>query len=262
MEEKLLIWTWILLPGCGALRGPAEVSGFPGGAVEVPCEYEPELVGANKYWCRGRSRIFCSILLQTTAPGAAASAERVSLRDDPARRVFVVTIEDLRAEDEDWYWCGIQVDGRDPMCPVMVSVLPVPSTTHSDLHTTQRQEATSTDMPKVRSQQAGTPKRLVLILTLSAALLLGIIICCRMRRASLEKSRAQAVEMKRNKDLQVTASWERAATSHNIYMNTQWELSSPEDDYENSPAKWQGSGKGAVVGCRAAELQAVYMNVR
>lgn len=35
--------------GCWALQGPAEVSGFPGGSVEVPCEYEPEMVDANKY---------------------------------------------------------------------------------------------------------------------------------------------------------------------------------------------------------------------
>ncbi|XP_040979489.1 CMRF35-like molecule 3 isoform X3 [Aquila chrysaetos chrysaetos] len=207
MRENLLVWTWILLPGCWALRGPAEVSGFPGGSVEVPCEYEPKLVDANKYWCRGSSWFSCSILVQTTAPGDKARGDRVSLQDDPSRHVFVVTMENLSMEDGDQYWCGIQVAWYDPMFPVMVSVLPVPKTTHYDFHTTQGEEATSaptfpwtllelentTSTPKVRSLQADTPNLLVLVLTPSAALVLvlGIIVCCRMRRASLKRSGAQ-----------------------------------------------------------------------
>ncbi|XP_076209822.1 uncharacterized protein LOC143167824 isoform X1 [Aptenodytes patagonicus] len=277
MGERLLVWTWILLPGCWALQGPAEVSGFPGGSVEVPCEYEPELVDANKYWCRGSSWFSCSVLVQTTAPGDEAQGDRVSLQDDPTRHVFMVTMENLTVEDGDQYWCGIQVTWYDPMFPVMVSVLPVPKTTHYDLHTTQGEEPTSAptfpwtplelentvSTPKIRSLQAGTPNLLVLVLTPSAALVLGVIICHRMRRASLEKSRAAwAMERKRAKDLQVTASWERAATSNNIYMNREWEISSPEDDYENSPAKWQDFEKGDEVSVsRAPELQPIYMNM-
>ena len=110
--------------GCWALQGPAEVSGFPGGSVEVPCEYTPELVDANKYWCRGSSWLFCSILVQTTAPGDKAWGDRVSLQDDPTQHLFVVTMENLTVEDGDQYWCGIQLAWYDPMFPVMVSVLP------------------------------------------------------------------------------------------------------------------------------------------
>ncbi|KAM9258146.1 uncharacterized protein FYN16_009743 [Cariama cristata] len=163
------------------------------------------------------------------------------------------------------------------MFPVMVSVLPVPTATHYDLHTTQGEEATSAptfpwtplelgnamSTPKVRIVQAGPPNLLVLVLIPSAVLVLvlGIIICCRMRRPSLERSKAQAVVRKRDKDLQVTASWDRAAASSNIYMNREWELGSPEDDYENSPAKWQDFEKGREVSVsRAPELQPIYMN--
>lgn len=110
--------------GCWALQGPEEVSGFPGGSVEVPCEYEPELVDANKYWCRGSSWFSCSILVQTTAPGDEAWGDRVSLRDDPIQHMFVVTMKSLTVEDGDQYWCGIQVAWYDPMFPVRVSVLP------------------------------------------------------------------------------------------------------------------------------------------
>lgn len=92
--------------------------------MEVPCEYKPELVDANKYWCRGSSWFSCSVLIQTTAPGDEVRGDRVSLRDDPTRHVFVVTMENLRVEDGDQYWCGIQVAWYDPMFPVMVSVLP------------------------------------------------------------------------------------------------------------------------------------------
>ncbi|XP_068269662.1 CMRF35-like molecule 3, partial [Nyctibius grandis] len=219
MGERLLLWTWILLPGCWALRGPAEVSGSPGGSVEVPCEYEPALVDANKYWCRGSSWLSCSILVQTTAPGDEARGDRVSLRDDPAQHVFVVTMENLTVEDGDQYWCGIQVAWYDPMVLVVVSVLPVPKTTHYDLHTTQEEEATSastfpwtplelentTSTPRSRSPQAGTSNWRVLVLTSFTALVLvlGVIICRRMRRRSLENSRvAWAMERKRVKDLQ------------------------------------------------------------
>ncbi|XP_072737619.1 CMRF35-like molecule 3 [Ciconia boyciana] len=220
MGERILFWSWILLPGCWGLQGPAEVSSFPGGSVEVPCKYKPELVDANKYWCKGSSWFSCSILVQTTAPGDEARRDRVSLRDDRTRHVFVVTMENLTVEDGDQYWCGIQLVWYDPMFPVMVSVLPVPATTHYDLHTTQGEEATSAptfpwttlelentvSTPKDRSLQSGTPNLLVLVLTPSAVLVLvlGIIIYCRMRRASLERSRAaQAVERKRDKDFQV-----------------------------------------------------------
>ncbi|XP_054702556.1 CMRF35-like molecule 6 isoform X1 [Grus americana] len=277
MGERLLVWTLILLPGCWALQGPAEVSGFPGGSVEVPCEYEPELVDANKYWCRGRSWLSCSILVQTTAPGDKVLGDSVSIRDVPTRHMFVVTMENLTVEDGDQYWCGIQMAWYDPMFPVMVSVVPVPETTLYDLHTTQGEEATSAptfpwtplelentaSTPKVKSLPE-MPNLLVLILTPSTVLVLvlvlGIIIRCRMRRASSEKSRAAwAMERKRDKDLQVTASGEQAATSNNIYVNREWELSSPEDDYENSPAKWQDYEKGDDVSVsRAPEL--IYMN--
>ncbi|XP_009865576.1 PREDICTED: CMRF35-like molecule 7 [Apaloderma vittatum] len=277
-----------VLAGCWALRGPKEVSGFPGDSMKVPCEYEPELVNASKYWCRGSSWLTCSILVQTMAPGDEARGDRVSLQDDPARHMFVVTMDNLRVEDGDWYWCGIQVAGYDPMVSVMVSVLSVPETTHYDLYTTQGQEATSASTfpwtslekentvstPKVRSLQSDTPNLLVLILTPSGVLVLGVIICCRMRRVMLEKSRAAwAMERTRAKDLQVTASWERAATSNNIYKNRELELSSLEDDYENSPAKWQGKRLGQLLGfpdfekgdkglvSRAPEEQPIYMNM-
>ncbi|KAM6050381.1 CMRF35-like molecule 1 isoform 2-T2 [Chlamydotis macqueenii] len=276
MGERLLVWTWILLPGSWALQGPAKVSGFVGGSVEVPCEYKPKLVGANKYWCRGSLWLSCSILVQTTAPEDKAFRDRVSLQDDPARHIFVVTMQNLTVEDGDQYWCGIQVPGYDPMFLVNVSVLPVPKTTHYDLHVTQREEATSapafpwtllelentTSTTKVRILQAGTPKLLVLILVPSAALvlLLGVITCCRMRRASLEKSRAQAVEKTRDRDLQLTSNWEQAAASSNIYTSRD-DLSSPEHDYENSPGKQQDFEKGdnsSVSG--APEMQPIYMN--
>ncbi|XP_064323487.1 CMRF35-like molecule 3 [Phalacrocorax carbo] len=220
MGERLLVWTWILLPGCWALQGPREVSGFLGGSVKVPCEYEPELVNASKYWCRGISWLSCSILVQTTAPRVEVQRDRVSLRDDPTRRMFVVTMENLRMEDGDQYWCGIQVAWYDPMVLVKVSVLPVPNTTHYDLHMTQREEATSaptfpwtplelentTATLKARNLQASTPTLLVMILTPSTVLvlLLGIIIHCRMRRSLLQRSgAARAVGWKRDKDLQV-----------------------------------------------------------
>ncbi|XP_010118778.1 PREDICTED: CMRF35-like molecule 4, partial [Chlamydotis macqueenii] len=243
---------------CWALQGPTKVSGFVGGSVEVPCEYKPKLVGANKYSCRGSLWLSCSILVQTTAPEDKAFRDRVSLQDNPARHIFVVTMQNLTVEDGDQYWCGIQVPGYDPMFLVNVSVLPVrnpPLGPHlvlsSHLSSPALQQPAVTNL----SRSPGPVPSAALVL------LLGVITCCRMRRASLEKSRAaQAVEKTRDRDLQLTSNWEQAAASSNIYTSRD-DLSSPEHDYENSPGKQQDFEKGdngSVSG--APEMQPIYMN--
>uniref|UniRef100_A0A8C6YY06 Immunoglobulin domain-containing protein n=1 Tax=Nothoprocta perdicaria TaxID=30464 RepID=A0A8C6YY06_NOTPE len=122
MLEGLLLWTWLLLPGCQALTGPAEASGPLGGTLVVTCAYEAEQAEAEKYWCRGHVWLFCSVLV--AAAGAEASAERLRLRDERARRLFTVTMQNLTAGDGDTYWCGIRQPWHDAMVPVVVTVLP------------------------------------------------------------------------------------------------------------------------------------------
>ncbi|EPQ19391.1 CMRF35-like molecule 4 [Myotis brandtii] len=48
----------------------------------------------------------------------------MSIRDDHWRHRFTVTIEELRASDEDVYWCGIEKSGTDLGHQVRVYVGP------------------------------------------------------------------------------------------------------------------------------------------
>ncbi|XP_064378710.1 CMRF35-like molecule 7 [Dromaius novaehollandiae] len=280
MREGLLLWTWLLLPGCRALTGPAEASGPLGGTVSVPCAYRPELAGAVKYWCRGSSWLSCSVLVETTAGGDEARGDRVRLRDDRARHVFVVTMENLTAGDGDTYWCGVQLLWHDPMLRVAVSVLPAPNTTEHPLHTPGQEEptpaASSPWDPLVPASTASTldssspwaraPGLAVLVLLPSVALVLGIAVGLRLRRASPAKSSGgRDAERRGNKDHQGPRGWGQAAAPPNLYTNTRQELDSPEDDYENSPAMRQDLEKRHEVSFPSArssalDPQPIYIN--
>lgn len=52
--------------------------------------------------------------------------ERVSIRDYQTNHTFIVTMTELRQEDADTYWCGIEKTGSDPGVPVRVTIDPVP----------------------------------------------------------------------------------------------------------------------------------------
>ncbi|XP_025946220.1 CMRF35-like molecule 7 [Apteryx rowi] len=284
MLEGLLVWTWLLLPGCRALTGPAEASGPVGGTVSVSCAYKPELAEAEKYWCRGSGWFYCSILVQTAAAEDEASGDRVRLRDDRAQHVFVVTMENLTVGDGDTYWCGIQQPWYDLMVPVVVSVLPAPNVTDYPIYTTREEEPTSAasfpwDPPEPASTasmfnssspQAGAPNLPVLVLmpSVALALVLSIVIGLRMRRASPGKtSAARDAARTGDKDRQGPAGWRQAAAPPNICANTKQELGSPEDDYENSPAMCQDLEKRYEVFFSSAKSSApnsqpIYINMR
>ncbi|XP_062447978.1 CMRF35-like molecule 1 [Rhea pennata] len=268
MLEGLLVWTWLLLPGCRALTGPTEASGPLGGTVSVPCTYQPELAEAEKYWCRGSSWLSCSVLVQTAAPQAEARGDRVSLRDDRALHVFVVTMENLMEGDGDTYWCGIQRPWYDSMHAVLVSVLPVPTaapsttdyvpsptlaSTVSALNSSSPQAGAALEQDRA---PRGAPDLVVLVLvpSVTLALLLSIVVGLRLRRASPGKTSGPRGPG-------------RAPAPQNLYANTERELGSPEEDYENSPAVLQGSEKRREVSfsnasSSAADPQPIYMNVR
>ncbi|XP_023603584.1 CMRF35-like molecule 1 [Myotis lucifugus] len=49
---------------------------------------------------------------------------RVSIRDHPRSLMFTVIMKELRREDTDTYWCGIERTGSDPGVPVKVIIEP------------------------------------------------------------------------------------------------------------------------------------------
>ncbi|ELK37078.1 CMRF35-like molecule 1 [Myotis davidii] len=53
---------------------------------------------------------------------------RVSIRDHPRSLMFTVIMKELRREDTDTYWCGIERTGSDHGVPVKVTIDPAPTT--------------------------------------------------------------------------------------------------------------------------------------
>ncbi|XP_048222844.1 CMRF35-like molecule 7 [Perognathus longimembris pacificus] len=112
------------LPGCLAIQGPGSVRGSEEGSVTIQCRYDPRWKAYNKWWCRGRTWHTCQILVRTRGSEEEKKNERVSIRDDQSNCWFTVTMERLRREDADTYWCGIQRTGTDLGIRITVTVGP------------------------------------------------------------------------------------------------------------------------------------------
>ncbi|XDV16496.1 hypothetical protein PO909_016186 [Leuciscus waleckii] len=82
------------------------ITGYRGERFEIRCSYESGYESYSKYFCKGECNYgFRNIMVESGSP---AKDERFSLTDDTTTRVFTVTITDLRTEDEDQYWCGVE----------------------------------------------------------------------------------------------------------------------------------------------------------
>ncbi|MBN3314618.1 CLM7 protein, partial [Atractosteus spatula] len=60
-----------------------------------------------KYWCRGPSWIFCSILKKSITQQR--DTDSLLISDNKSQHVFTVTMRGLKMDDEDWYWCAIEI---------------------------------------------------------------------------------------------------------------------------------------------------------
>lgn len=111
------------LPGCFPLLAPVAETGRERASLTVECRYKQRWQNYVKYWCRGPWKT-CSTLVSTTASELEVKKDRVSIKDDQKRCVFTVTMEELRRDDADIYWCGIQKSGNDLWAKVTVNVVP------------------------------------------------------------------------------------------------------------------------------------------
>ncbi|KAM5309149.1 CMRF35-like molecule 7 [Glossophaga mutica] len=112
------------LPGCFPIQGPEFVSGRERGSLTVRCRYRPEWKAYKKYWCRGAQLLSCRVLVETTGSEQEVKKDRVSIRDDQKNRSIVVTMQDLRQDDKDTYWCAVNKPRTDPGTPIRVMVFP------------------------------------------------------------------------------------------------------------------------------------------
>ncbi|XP_039715410.1 CMRF35-like molecule 3 isoform X1 [Pteropus medius] len=98
------------------------------GSLTVPCRYDPEWKTHRKWWCRGAAWSSCKILVQTTGSEREVRKGRVSIMDSQGNFTFTVTMEELRLDDADTYWCGIERTGVDPGVTVKVTIVPATTT--------------------------------------------------------------------------------------------------------------------------------------
>ncbi|KAG8511866.1 CMRF35-like molecule 5 [Galemys pyrenaicus] len=112
----------LCLPGSSALRGPGAVQGWERGSLTMECRYDPGYETYRKWWCRGAAWGSCRILVQTSGSEQEVRRGRVSIRDHQENRTFTVTLEELRLDDADTYWCGIERAGTELVDQVEVTV--------------------------------------------------------------------------------------------------------------------------------------------
>ncbi|KAB1266182.1 CMRF35-like molecule 1 [Camelus dromedarius] len=114
--------------GSAAITGPKAVSGLERDSLTVQCQYGPGWELYVKWWCRGADWDSCKFVVKTTGSEQEVKKDRVSIKDNQKNRSFTVTMEKLRLNDADTYWCGIERAGTDLGVQVEVTVDPV--TTH------------------------------------------------------------------------------------------------------------------------------------
>uniref|UniRef100_A0A8C5ZG58 Ig-like domain-containing protein n=1 Tax=Marmota marmota marmota TaxID=9994 RepID=A0A8C5ZG58_MARMA len=118
----------LCFPGYSAAQnevtGPKTTSGPERGSLTVQCNYTSGWKTHKKYWCRGAVWSSCKTLVKTTGSEQEVKEDRVSIRDDQENLTFMVTMEDLRRDDADIYWCAIERVGSDHGFPVDVTIDP------------------------------------------------------------------------------------------------------------------------------------------
>ncbi|XP_053152353.1 CMRF35-like molecule 8 isoform X7 [Hemicordylus capensis] len=109
MLRTLYLLIWVLTPGCLALTGPAEVTGYIGGSLRLSCHYEEAFEQNTKFWCKGYQFIeVCSSSITKSESEEKVEKDRVSIEDNKKQHYFNVTMDKLRLEDDGFYQCGIE----------------------------------------------------------------------------------------------------------------------------------------------------------
>ncbi|KAB1265476.1 CMRF35-like molecule 1 [Camelus dromedarius] len=104
--------------------GPKAARGLERGLLTVQCQYGPGYKNYVKWWCRGADWGRCKFVVKTTGSEQEVKKDRVSIKDNQKNCSFTVTMEKLRLNDADTYWCGIERIGTDLGVQIEVTVDP------------------------------------------------------------------------------------------------------------------------------------------
>ncbi|XP_031324888.2 CMRF35-like molecule 1 isoform X2 [Camelus dromedarius] len=136
MHLLLLFLLILWLSGSAAIMGPKAARGLERGSLTVQCQYGPGYKNYVKWWCRGADWGRCKFVVKTTGSEQEVKKDRVSIKDNQKNRSFTVTMEKLRLNDADTYWCGIERTGTDLGVQIEVTVDPAPAAVPTTTSTT------------------------------------------------------------------------------------------------------------------------------
>ncbi|XP_040100420.1 CMRF35-like molecule 5 [Oryx dammah] len=114
----------LIIPGSSAVSGPKAVRGVERDSLTVRCRYNPGFEPYVKWWCRGADWNSCRFVVKTNGSEMEVKQGHVSIKDNWKDHSFTVTMEKLRLDDSDTYWCGIERIGADLGDPVEVTIVP------------------------------------------------------------------------------------------------------------------------------------------
>ncbi|XP_072563783.1 polymeric immunoglobulin receptor-like [Paramormyrops kingsleyae] len=110
MDPLMLLFLLIAgLTGADSVSSVRRVTVQSGGSVTIPYLYEDRHKDHVKYWCRGIDWRSCTPIVRTDSPQKKGD---VSIRDDPEQRVSTVTMNNLKIEDANYYWCSVMTSGH------------------------------------------------------------------------------------------------------------------------------------------------------
>ncbi|XP_006869673.1 PREDICTED: CMRF35-like molecule 1 [Chrysochloris asiatica] len=180
--------------GCSTLQGPSAVRGPKGGSLTVQCQYGPGYQTYIKWWCQGAEWSSCKIVVKTTGSEQEVKNGHASIRDNHKNRIFTVTMENLKEDDEDTYWYGIERIGVDLGEKVKVSIDPAP---------TIPEETTS--FPPINSHLSDSRYKTMLlsiILPLIFAVFLLLLVAASLLAWRMMKQQKKAAETSPEQDLE------------------------------------------------------------
>ncbi|XP_017919514.1 PREDICTED: CMRF35-like molecule 4 [Capra hircus] len=144
----------LVIPGSSAISGPRAVRGVEQGSLTVRCQYDPGYEPYVKWWCRGADWSSCCFVVKTNLGSEKEVKQgRVSIKDNWKDRSFTVTMEKLRVDDSDTYWCGTERTGVDLGDDVDVTIDPAPTVSISTRATSSANMFTASVAPEENQRQ-------------------------------------------------------------------------------------------------------------
>ncbi|XP_045069366.1 uncharacterized protein LOC121558414 [Coregonus clupeaformis] len=107
LHLSLLLLLFLILILCRVSAG-MHVSVQAGGSITIPCHYDLNHINHVKYWCKGFLWHGCSYVVRTDHPKSSSNA---LISDDINKRIFTMTMTNLKSWDSENYRCVVVING-------------------------------------------------------------------------------------------------------------------------------------------------------